>query len=506
VTTVTAAAASIPTSTLAPTAVPAPPSAWRFENDARVRSIVKTIPGRLGLLVIFTGLMAVTRVPAWWQTSIVLALISLFPRHRKILVTLAALGWLVLMPPLLKHPTDPHLFAQFAAAKGAGEWLKFWPIVGVVVWLFGMVYSWLVGKYPDSPIGRRPVTGLIVLLVSLLILQDHLTGLTWWGVSTFAIIFGHFIWYFAYSCNDAQRTDGTTRPVQPGFWRPFWSVNKIPLGKGAAYLERCEAKNDEEFATAQLKGLKLIWWATLLSILRVVADAVVYGPAGVSLTKIPYFDPPGFLPQYSTALQAHLAGHEYPLHVRWLVLIAAFLFNVLYISIWGHKAIAVCRMAGFNVLRNTYRPLESTSIAEFYNRFHYYLKEFLATFFFFPCYLRYFKKHPRLRLFMATMAAACAGNFMYHFLHYDRTIFQYGFWEALRLFHHFLVYGLILGTAIGLSQLRNSRRRKPPTGYRKAMAIAGVLFFYTLITMFDETFTHVSALDYGSYFLSLWRL
>ena len=36
--------------------------------------------------------------------------------------------------------------------------------------------------------------------------------------------------------------------------------------------------------------------------------------------------------------------------------------------------------------------------------------------FFYPTYLRYFKKHPRLRMVAATMAAACAGNAIFHFL------------------------------------------------------------------------------------------
>jgi len=45
-------------------------------------------------------------------------------------------------------------------------------------------------------------------------------------------------------------------------------------------------------------------------------------------------------------------------------------------------------MAGFATLRNTYRPLESRSIAEFWNRYYYYFKEMLISFFFYPTFFR----------------------------------------------------------------------------------------------------------------------
>ena len=34
--------------------------------------------------------------------------------------------------------------------------------------------------------------------------------------------------------------------------------------------------------------------------------------------------------------------------------------------------IACVRMAGFRALRNTYRPLESRTVAEFWNRYAFY--------------------------------------------------------------------------------------------------------------------------------------
>ncbi len=94
---------------------------------------------------------------------------------------------------------------------------------------------------------------------------------------------------------------------------------------------------------------------------------------------------------------------------------------MLTLSIWGHIIIATCRMAGFKALRNTWSPLQSKTIAEFWNRYYYYFKELLVEFFFYPTFLRFFKTKPRLRMFMATMAAAGLGNMLYHFFR-DITI------------------------------------------------------------------------------------
>jgi D-alanyl-lipoteichoic acid acyltransferase DltB (MBOAT superfamily) len=207
------------------------------------------------------------------------------------------------------------------------------------------------------------------------------------------------------------------------------------------------------------------------------------------------------------ALDAQVLGNPYPWGIRWLALISLFVTNILELSIWGHKAIALCRMAGFNAFRMTYRPLTATSISEFFNRIHWYLKEMLATFFFYPTYLRYFKRHPRVRVFVATMAAAGLGNFIFHFLAFDWHVYEKGLWGALKSFHHYAVYCLILGTAIGISQIRIlSKRRPAPTGARKVLAIAGVLLFYCLLSNFDnETRRDLTIVDYGSYFLNLFR-
>src|SRR5205085_6867278 len=112
---------------------------------------------------------------------------------------------------------------------------------------------------------------------------------------------------------------------------------------------------------------------------------------------------------------AAAAGIRTPVLTGWASLLSHYIVAVLTMAVYGHYIIGYCRVAGFNALRNTYRPLEATTIADFWNRYYYYFKELLADFFFFPTYMRYFKTYPRLRVFAATFAAATVGNWLYHF-------------------------------------------------------------------------------------------
>ena len=140
------------------------------------------------------------------------------------------------------------------------------------------------------------------------------------------------------------------------------------------------------------------------------------------------------------------------------------------------------------------------------NRFFYYFKEVLVHVYFYPTYLRCFKRHPRLRLAFATFMAAGFGNFLFHFLEDDSEILRRGWWNALVSYHVYGVYALVLGIAIGLSQARGRTREDLHLrGFRRARAIAGVLSFYCIMSIFDVASESHTVLDYGSYLLSLFR-
>jgi hypothetical protein len=144
------------------------------------------------------------------------------------------------------------------------------------------------------------------------------------------------------------------------------------------------------------------------------------------------------------------------------------------------------RLAGFRALRATYRPLQSRTLAEFWNRYYYYFKELLAELFFYPTYMRYFKRWRRLRMVAATFAAVFLGNMIYHFISHLIYVRTLGLWKAVIGFQVYAFYCLVLASAISISQLRD-REGHPPRGWLRdrlwpILCVAG---FYCVLHIFD---------------------
>lgn len=467
-----------------------------------LRDFAKTMAGRLTLVTVFTAMLGGLKCHLWWAIGICLALISIVPRHRRRILLLAGIAWAVLDPPV-------HLEAlgRLAAAHDAAAWMRYWPIGVVAVWLFAWTSLWAIRRWPRSLIARRPVMSLIgILLAALAVARSPITGLPWIVMASFAMALASYIWFLAYWLTENATAAKASPLPRMGFWRPFWGFTTVPFGKGAAYLERCEAKDNEQFAVAQLKGLRLLAWAGLLTVVLVLVNRYLFG-LSERLTSMPENAANGLIPTYWMALAAQASGHPVIWPLRWLALIMFFLLHALRLAVFGHTVIACCRMAGFNVFRNTYRPFTATSIAEGYNRVYWYFKELLVTFFFYPTFLRHFKRWPRVRIFMATLAAAGLGNFLFHYLKDYKAILTLGWRGSLELYASYAAYALLLGAAIGLSQLRIMRRgHRPPIGWRKWRAIAAVITFYVLIAVYLEPNPDFGLRDYGLYLVNLFRL
>ena len=203
------------------------------------------------------------------------------------------------------------------------------------------------------------------------------------------------------------------------------------------------------------------------------------------------------------ALAMSVRGTPVAWHLRWESQLLAYFELVLFVSIFGHRIIACCRIAGFNALRNTYRPLSSTTIMEFFNRFYYYFKELLVDFFFFPAFLRYWKGHKRLRMIFATFAAVFFGNSFYHFTRDWNFIQSQGLWKAIASYEPSIVYNIVLSIGLCLSQMR--KRGPRPAGFIRGTFLpsVGVCLFYTLVLVFSSASRVFSALETLRYFASL---
>jgi hypothetical protein len=261
--------------------------------------------------------------------------------------------------------------------------------------------------------------------------------------------------------------------LQVGSYRPFWGSSSVPFAKGANYLRRIEAKDPKELAVTQLKGVKLLFWSILISFFSQVFYRGVHGYLGI--------------PTLSQALALSVKHTPAPWYVCWGSMVSGFLEIIMVFSIGGHRIIAVCRMAGFNALRNTYRPFSSRTVAEFFNRFYFYYKELLVDFFFYPVFVRFFKGQRWLRLAFAVFAAAGFGNAVFHFLRDLNIIQQQGLWRALVGFQVYLFYCFVLAAGITISQLRH--RDPASSGFLRGQLLPslGVVLFYCLLDVFGST-------------------
>jgi hypothetical protein len=250
----------------------------------------------------------------------------------------------------------------------------------------------------------------------------------------------------------------------------------VPYGKGAKNWSRVEPKSADDLAVTQLKGLKLIVWALLLDVLLRGLRLAVY--TGLDI------------PPLETAFQSFLETGHAP-RFGLLSVVANFPEQLLILAIAGHVIIATARIAGFRLLRNTCRPLSSRSIAEFWNRFYYYFKEILVDVYFYPTYLRWFKRRPRMRIAFATFMAAGVGNFFYHFVQENHRIAELGLLEALIRSQTYAFYCLMLVGGIVISQLRG-RKFTADAGWVRGhfLPALGVAVFYCFLSFFDGPARH----------------
>lgn len=480
-----------------------------LDRSARLVSFAQTPWGKLFLLATYASLLILHEKTWWLDMLAILAAMTFFPLHRRVLLLAATLYWLAKYTLFNWYAMYEVISAQGVGSAIDVDVLRTSLIAAAL--LFCALYYGTAVQWQQCYAMKRPIVTLFCIYLTLMALawyapMSPLWRTYLWG---FIIVFGRYIWFLCYSLLDRNQAASDGFPWQLRSYLPFWiglSTSPTPIAKGAAYLRRIEATTPAELAVTQLKGIKLLWWAFVLMIVETAFNGAVHGTPGYLSA---YFNVPfsAGLPTFHDAFYKAVAGDYYPWYINCLSLLARLFTNVLYIAIWGHVIISACRMAGFNALRGTYKPLAATTLAEFWNRYFYYFKELLVEFFFYPTYLRFFKKHPRLRLFFATVMAAGFGNVLFHYIRDIQYIIQWGPWQAWLEFHVYMFYGLVLGTGIGISQLRNRTLRPPVHWFRRhVLGRSGVVAFYCFVLIFDNPDRNLSIQDNFVFVLSLFNI
>jgi hypothetical protein len=491
-------------------------SIFQFHENPRIVAWVQRPQGRLALWLIASALFMPKH--ASFLVPVVLGLIMLWPERRlRVLFFASPLVALELfIGPLSNLASNPSAISELTSAL---------PAVLLILTFFALsIVAARNFQALPAPVRRHPLITLHLLAWCLIFASWQvppagMDGTAWKVASLLLSVLPFVVWRCCYILLSGQRgsAKSTTIADHMIYALPVFGGTGVPYGKGYDYLKRFWAADPEALARSQLAGLKLLFLYWLWIIVKRAILVVAYGE---------YKGRASFLADSSIAqaldlgiphlsdLIASSATAPPELGVAWISLLLALILNVLGLAIFGHLIIGALRLFGFNVFRNTYKPLLAESIVEFWNRYYYYFKELLLEFFFYPIYTRYFRGHQQFRVFAATMAAACIGNTYFHILRDLSTLQQLSFAEALAALAPRAFYTLLLGLGIYGSMMAEKRRRgsrSPETPGRMALLrrlrrIAGVWLFFALIGIWN---THGPAAEFETrtaFFFSLFGI
>ncbi len=466
------------------------PLEWRIppiETYPRVVAFAQTLAGKLVLFALAAVLLRFLADGPWIPVTSAAAAVSYAGRHRHFAALLATGALLGLAPDWFEY----RAVYQIAEQQGLIDSLRLGYVrAGTLLACVPLTVAvlWLARRYRDHPLGQRPVLiqhlvfiGLVWLAVSQL-LQGMALLLLWSLIAVFAAYF----WFLAYALIGARHREPPSILLQLATFHPFFGSTATPMAKGATNWRSVEAGTDEELAVTQLKGLKLLAWAFFLKAVLWAFRKVVYGKLGVTPLIV--------------AFERFVSDGMAPGAMGSLSIVANFFEQILILAVWGHAIVATGRLAGFRLLRNTWRPLASRTLAEFWNRYFYYFKEIMVHVYFYPTYVRFFKRSPRLRVAFATFMAAGVGNWLFHFMLENYRVAQDGFEVSLAHMQTYAFYCLLLVGGIVFSQLRGWRP-DPNAGWLRNRFIPSlsVALFYCLLSFFDGPQRHVALEDHFAF-------
>ncbi len=184
----------------------------------------------------------------------------------------------------------------------------------------------------------------------------------------------------------------------------------------------------------------------------------------------------------------------------WMLLLYTFMSFYLLWTAVAHLKVGLWRLFGYDIEPYFQKPFLSTNLVEFWKRYSYYYREFLVRVFYYPVFLRFFKKNLKLRIFVATFAAAGFGNMLYHVmydcLYYGITLKVVG--AQLRTFPYYVLLGIAIATTQVWLLRRRGKRRPWTWGWKigqDILAVIGTIGLFILIRPFHHVPLDHSIMD-----------
>lgn len=335
---------------------------------------------------------------------------------------------------------------------------------GVATSLFQRARGWLVGGRGVEAL-RTILVHSCMLTIAVACVYEGLTGVTWRlpvGLVFFCYQWARLMVY------RADHRDGLVPLALPVseylavFLAPQALLNMAYapyLGQAHAYLRARHLAADK---TALVRSGLGLWCLALVYMVfaeHVVALFIALVDRVFNI-KVYAFT--------SELVREHLRGERLATPT---VLLSTLVDQARIFLIYGgvtHFRVGAWRVMGYAVETQYDRPWLATNLANLWGRFAFHFREFLVRTFYYPVFLKFFRRRALLRIFAATMVATVVGNLVWGHVP-PKTITRLT-WSDLMMILSTWPYFVLLGLGISLTQIwlaRRPRTRRPWTRDRR---------------------------------------
>lgn len=359
-------------------------------------------------------------------------------------------------------------------ACGGGVWLA---AIGVVALVFRGLRGWLVAGGRAVAALRIVAIQACMITIAVAAVREGVTGQSWQLPVGVLVLFYQWARLMVYH---ADFRDGEV-PAALGVW-DYLGVFLSPagltnfavapyLGQGYSYLAERHLARDK--TALVVSGLRL--WGLALVYMVFAEQAMVWFAAAVErLFGVPVY-------RFTSELvRAHLAGVQ---HSQATVLVSTIVDQARIFLIYGgitHFRVGAWRVLGYQVDTQYDRPWLATNLANLWGRFAFHFREFLVRVFYYPVFLRCFRRRRLLRIGFATLVATVVGNLVWG--HVPPKLLGELRWQVLVTILSTWPYFVLLGLGIALTQvwlMWRPRTRRPWTLDRR-LALDVVCAYLTL--------------------------
>lgn len=429
--------------------------------------------GRILLSIIYSILFQFTQFPGSIFVPCFLLPIIAFPKVRNLIFMVASLFFLSMLD--FRRVYQIQYLATYFHQDGSGATLLIMLLAGsFAVFLCWFQYKTIAQVFKENDLIKIALAAVFFACYVGLGLGIQLQGALGFFYWTSVL---YYVFPFLTLCYFLQGNRERGAPQLYEF-RPFWSTDAwFPIFYSGF------AKTDLELTHLLLKGIRLLLWAILLIQVKSIFLWIRYELS---------------VPILTDALLMIGRGEQIGPQKAWVIVIANFFQFILYISIGGHVVVSLGRACGYQIHRHVYRPFESRSIADFFQRFGFHYSALLRYLFFYPVFLKLSRWSLGLRLFVAVFLSTGVANFFLCFLRDGSYIVKLGFLDAIQNYLPYAVFCLLFSVAslINLYEKNNQQH-----SLMKGLSRVGIFLYYAVLFIFHDT--HVGNISNNWMFLKI---